>query len=317
MKTQKYVPKYTFSDKIIKELARLEIHLKENKYKIDTIKQYKNCTGIYLTWLDANNYLVAEVTYKVLIDFIQESQQIYSINQVRRIIIAIKHYHDSLDNPINPVTGIFIKGQRKSIINEIINYNHIRESYDKFEALDDRGKRNKVLLSLMIYQALTTEDLHILEPGHIRLKEGKIYIPKHNKINGRILDLDASQMLLLQEYLLVIRPNMLANVNGYRGGRKVNKISPIIYDKLFFSELGSTNIKASLQQIFRSIKKQYPKIESGKIIRTTVIAEWLKTIDIRKVQYMAGHRYVSSTERYNAMNLEELKDSLNRYHPLK
>jgi integrase/recombinase XerD len=56
---------------------------------------------------------------------------------------------------------------------------------------------------------------------------------------------------------------------------------------------------------------------SAKIIRATVLAEWLKTIDIRTVQYMAGHRYVSSTERYYVMNLEELKDSLNKYHPMK
>mgnify|MGYP000907514115 FL=1 len=48
-----------------------------------------------------------------------------------------------------------------------------------------------------------------------------------------------------------------------------------------------------------------------------VIAEWLKKIDVRKVQYMAGHRYVSSTERYNGMNLQELKDSLNKFHPMK
>ncbi len=311
------IPKYTFSEEINKELAKLESHLKEKKYNVHTIRQYKNCTGIYLSWLIENNYQASEATYKIVIEFIQLSQQTCSHNQVKRIIIAIKHYYDSLGSPTNPVTGIFIKGHRKSIINDIIDYNQIRESYDNFEAFDDRGKRNKVILSLMFYQALTTEDLHILEPGHIRLKEGRIYIPKHHKINGRILDLDASQMLLLQEYLLVTRPNMLDNVNGYRGGRKVNKISPIIYDKLFFSELGSTNIKASLHHIFRSIKKQYPKIESGKIIRATVIAEWLKSIDIRKVQYMAGHRYVSTTERYNAMNLEELKDSLNRYHPLK
>lgn len=310
-------PKYTFSDEINKELVKLENHLKEKKYNVHTIRQYKNCTGIYLSWLAENNYQASETTYKIVIEFIQASQQTCSDNQVKRIIIAIKHYHDSIKTPTNPVSGIYIKGHRKSIINDIIDYNQILDSYYKFEALSERGKRNKVILSLMIYQALTTEDLSILEPGHIRLKEGRIYVPKHNKINGRILDLDASQMLLLQEYLLVTRPSMLANVKSYRSGRKPDEINSIIQDKLFFGENGATSIKSSLHHLFRSIKKQYPRIESGKIIRATVIAEWLKTLDIRKVQYMAGHRYVSSTERYNAMNLEELKDSLNRYHPLK
>ncbi len=310
-------PKYIFSDEIHQELSKLENHLQEKKYNVHTIRQYKNCTGIYLMWLEENNYQAGEMTYQIVIEFIQVSQQTYSMNQVKRIIVAIKHYHDSIKNPTNPVTGIFIKGHRKSILNDITDYHQLKACCDNFEALDDRSKRNKLILSLMIHQAVTTEELSILEPGHIRLKEGKIYIPAHDKINGRILDLDASQMLSLQEYLLVTRPSMLANVKGYRGGRKPEEINPIIQDKLFFGENGATNIKPSLHHLFRSIKKQYPKITSGKIIRATVIAEWLKTIDIRKVQYMAGHRYVSSTERYNVMNLQELKDNLNKYHPLK
>ena len=32
---------------------------------------------------------------------------------------------------------------------------------------------------------------------------------------------------------------------------------------------------------------------------------------------MAGHRYVSSTERYQTTNLEDLKEALNKHHPLK
>ena len=110
---------------------------------------------------------------------------------------------------------------------------------------------------------------------------------------------------------------MLANITAYRSGRKPNKINPIIKDKLFFSENGNDNIKQSLYHMFRAIKKIHPKITSGKTIRSTIIAEWLKTKDIRIVQYMAGHRWVSSTERYNVFNLQELKDSLKKHHPLK
>ena len=62
--------------------------------------------------------------------------------------------------------------------------------------------------------------------------------------------------------------------------------------------------------MFRAIKKTNPKMASWKIIRSTVIAEWLKTHDVRVVQYMAGHRYVSSTERYKVANLREFKESL-------
>ncbi|MBK9568402.1 MAG: tyrosine-type recombinase/integrase [Saprospiraceae bacterium] len=45
-------PKYTFSAEIHQELSKLENHLQEKKYNVHTIRQYKNCTGIYLQWLN-------------------------------------------------------------------------------------------------------------------------------------------------------------------------------------------------------------------------------------------------------------------------
>ncbi|CAM4113381.1 hypothetical protein SAMN06265348_103289 [Pedobacter westerhofensis] len=52
-------------------------------------------------------------------------------------------------------------------------------------------------------------------------------------------------------------------------------------------------------------------------VRQSVITEWLKEKDLRTVQYMAGHRYVSSTERYKTNDLEDLKDALQKFHPLR
>ena len=141
-------PKYTFSAEIHQELSKLENHLQEKKYNVHTIRQYKNCTGIYLMWLEENNYQAGEMTYQIVIEFIQVSQQTYSMNQVKRIIVAIKHYHDSLGEASNPVSGIYIKGQRRAIINDIIDYRQLKACYDHFEVLDDRDKRNKLILSL-------------------------------------------------------------------------------------------------------------------------------------------------------------------------
>lgn len=47
-----------------------------------------------------------------------------------------------------------------------------------------------------------------------------------------------------------------------------------------------------------------------------MIAEWLKTQDVRKVQHLAGHRRIITTERYLAHHLEDLQESLKLHHPL-
>jgi integrase/recombinase XerD len=65
-----------------------------------------------------------------------------------------------------------------------------------------------------------------------------------------------------------------------------------------------------------ALQKTNPEIQSGKQIRISVITHWLKTIDVRKAQYMAGHRHVSSTEKYKQYDLKDLQEQLKKFHPL-
>jgi integrase/recombinase XerD len=131
------------------------------------------------------------------------------------------------------------------------------------------------------------------------------------------LELKATQLLELQEYLLVVRPTMLQEITSLRSGRKPTKIEMSqLTSQLFFSENGAREIKNSIKHLFRAIRKVNPKVSSGKIIRQSLIAHWIGQFGIRKAQVLAGHRYVSSTERYSQENLKELVKALESYHPL-
>ncbi|MGB3342779.1 MAG: hypothetical protein WBA61_02595 [Aequorivita sp.] len=48
----------------------------------------------------------------------------------------------------------------------------------------------------------------------------------------------------------------------------------------------------------------------------SVITIWLGQYNLRKVQYLAGHRYISSTERYLQNDLENLHEMVNNFHPI-
>jgi len=71
-----------------------------------------------------------------------------------------------------------------------------------------------------------------------------------------------------------------------------------------------------LLHLFREIRKEYPQVKNATRIRQGVIAHWLKTRGLREVQYMAGHKYVGSAERYRTDELEELGEALKKHHPL-
>lgn len=81
--------------------------------------------------------------------------------------------------------------------------------------------------------------------------------------------------------------------------------------------MGSVDIGLSILHLNHALRKINPKLKNAAQLRQSVITEWLKEKDLRTVQYMAGHRNVSSTERYQTNNLEDLKEALNKHHPLK
>ena len=68
--------------------------------------------------------------------------------------------------------------------------------------------------------------------------------------------------------------------------------------------------------MFDQLRKLNAKVINAKQIRSSVITEWLRKNHLRQVQYMAGHKYVSSTMRYQANNLDDLQSELERHHPM-
>jgi integrase/recombinase XerD len=132
--------------------------------------------------------------------------------------------------------------------------------------------------------------------------------------------LESHQVIELHEYLSETRPAILKAIreNLNWPGRKAAKPDfKLLDNQLFTSMNGGSCIKNSLQHLVAALKLLHPKVKDVKQIRQSVIAWWLKNEDVRIVQYKAGHRYVSTTERYQLNNLEGLQREINEYHPLK
>jgi integrase/recombinase XerD len=307
------------------------MYLQQRKYAVGTIGHYYNYVGMFLQWLESEQIEVETINYQNLKHFIfllrngsggqVQLKKEKRIGFINRVFIALDHYYKCLDIGYNPVGGIKLRGSDRNMKNYFIKYENLETLYRLHSELDDRSRRNKVLLGIMIYQGIASGTLHQLQPKHINLREAKIFIPGSNQSNRRVLTLQANQLMPLQNYLEEIRPRLLEAIKSgaiqFQSARKVNQIQEEVYEQLFFSINGSRSLKNSLVHLFKNVQKVYPRITSVKAIRSTVITNWLKQYDIRQVQYMAGHKFVSSTEKYNAFNLEDLEESMRNFHPLK
>jgi len=315
-------PEYTFTEEIKDRLRDFKGHLKELGNAENTVRQKLNYTGYFMKWLESENLQVEHARYNDMLNFIDycrlEGKSKKHINSMLRSIRSYYEYLKKQDcGVINPALNLYLRGIRQKLPFGIKAYQELEDLYRYYNTDSLRDKRNKVILGLFVYQGITTGELQRMEPGHLRLRQGRIYIPGTRRTNSRVLDLKPFQILELAEYVSDIRPQILSDIRKSRPARKPVRIDQArLDDQLFMSINGCENIKHSLLHMFRKIHKTHPEIYNPKQIRASVITYWLKNYNLRQVQYMAGHKYVSSTERYQLSNLDNLQSKLEKYHPL-
>jgi integrase/recombinase XerD len=304
------------------EITSFEKWLKKRNYAKDTIRSDSNYTALFLGWITGEQARVTEITYNDLLTYVEHCISKGDTNAlINRRLGAIRKYYSYLqyvDKAIkNPAIGLFIKGRRQTVPSNLLTPEELTAIYENYQVTDLRSQRNKVIIGLLVYQAVTREELEKLEINHVKLTSGKIEIPGGKHSNPRILQLESLQILDLQQYIQETRPQIVQSQGIYGIGRKPDHINPQkAQNQLFISMHGSDDIKNSFLHLVYNLRRTNPKLINAQQIRQSVITLWLKTKDLRTTQYMAGHRYVSSTERYQVNNLDELYKQLELYHPL-
>lgn len=128
-------------------------------------------------------------------------------------------------------------------------------------------------------------------------------MPGGKRSNGRTLQLESHQVLDVYEYVNKIRPEILQR-------SKENT------DLLFVGLEGGKHQSHFVQNVLKRLRKTHLKLENPDQLRASVIVKWLKQYNLREVQYLAGHRYISSTEAYQQSEMEGLSEEVNQFHPL-
>lgn len=293
-----------------------------------TAKGYskESCTGIvsvakrFLEWLNEQQIEITTINYNEITDYIKANQQRgIKTRTVQHITINIKHYLNYLVEAghitHNPALALKIKNAKRKTVYNILTTEELEKIYKTYpselvavpnappQTLNKLArKRNKIVLGLLIYQGIATDDLKNIELSHLELREGKITIPSTKRSNERTLKLESHQIFEFYDYINTTRKEILQLT------KKESK-------KLFVSIGTGSKLQNMLQKLIIEVKQQNPSVENLHQIRASVITNWLKQYNKRKVQYMAGHRYVSSTESYEANNIEALQEDVEKFYP--
>ena len=199
-------PAYNFTNEIKNQLKGFKSYLQKLGQDKNTIRQKTNYTGCFLTWLETQHLNPEATRYNDLLDFIdycrEEGNSKRHINtKLRSIRNFYKYLKEQNPELTNPAANLNLKGIRQKLPSDIIDFKELESLYQSFETTAKREKRNKIILGLLVYQGVTTEELQQLEPTHLKLKEGKIHVPGNRRRNSQILEMKHIQILELHEYL--------------------------------------------------------------------------------------------------------------------
>lgn len=175
--------------------------------------------------------------------------------------------------------------------------------------------RDKVMLSLLIFQALTTSELVNINLEDLDLENGIVHIRHQNVKQDRKLALQSNQILLLYNYLNIERPILLGRNKDV--GYDLNKPHQNVIINNEGRPMNPHGISRHLNQHKSKNDGMPPKRIIPFKIRQSAIKNLLrKGNDLRVVQVFAGHKRSSSTEAYKQTGLEELKNIIQKLHPL-
>lgn len=282
-------------------------YLEQRQLSPKSIDTYQRYQGVFNTWIKSEGLEATEITYPDLLNFVKHCKERgLKPDYIMKLLGVVRHYFNFLKYTkqikTNPANGLYIRGKQRRIPHDLLTALQMEEMYNSFKQKGIAGKRNKIMLGLMIYQGLNTQELELLEPEHLKLREGKITVPGTARSNRRTLKLEAHQMIDLQEYVSKTRLLII-------------EITEKETEKLFTSIGESNNLHNSIDKLVRKLRKDYKNFINARQVRQSRLSIWVKQYDLRQAQYMSGHKYVSSTERYQSTNLEDLQKELEKHHP--
>ncbi|MEO0331461.1 MAG: tyrosine-type recombinase/integrase [Bacteroidota bacterium] len=285
---------------------RLAEYLQQH-YSPTALASYQNMIDQFLFFIgDQAAPMAIRANYQDILDYMHYlRKQNKHPKTLKNHLYAIKIYYRWLvhtgQRDDHPCQYLYLqdKVNRAIPLEDLYRPDQLHELLSNYPSSFPHWHRNKVILSLLVHQALTTLELTRLEVKHINLERATITLEPTVNTQGRTLPLQGAQIFLLHTYLTTTRPALCEG----------SPASPLLFLTVRGQPLRVDGVTRTLNVL--GIKPLPFKI------RQSVIAHLLKQgHDLRVVQVFAGHRRSASTAAYRQTGLEELKASINKLHPL-
>ena len=285
-----------------------EKYLHQYGHTDSTIKSYLHAYKI----ITNDNPQLHSYKFKDVINYLSEKSKDYTNGNTKvYILIGLKKYFDYLieigKRDDHPCINLHLRNQRRRevIHQDLFTGKELELILEREERYEDLKQRNRVVMSLLIYQGLNSAEISNLNLSHIDLDSGVIFIKASKKIGQRHIELVNKQYRLFDTYI--------------NEGRKSLHRDTIPTNAFVLGKLGTRLSVDDIHYLVSTCKSLFPDRNlTPSSIRQSVIANWLneKKIPLEQAQLMSGQKWISTTVKYRQNNIEEQRELMNKWFPI-
>lgn len=312
-------------------------YLQSKNLAKSSINHYTDYTNKFFAYCKKEAEQVQKKDVLKYLQYLQDKKGYENITR-RNHLIALNHYFTFLlkaeQVASNPTTLIKIRGTHKRHLYKTYTPEELEQLHDNyyhsfvrnFEArcyasilggipANQRQQtllslqRNYAILGILVYQGTTTKEIDTIFLQDIDLTKATLKVRGGKKSKERTIPLNASQIGTLISYLKETRPQLLE----YHTAESEKLFLPL--PEFSKKETSYTTIMGAFKPLTAQVKKLDKNLVNFRQVRASVITYWLKTYGLRKAQYYAGHKYISTTENYLPNEMESLTDDISKYNP--
>lgn len=279
----------------------------QEKYAPGTVKVYQLDIDRYLQYMGKGR--AERATYQDVMEYVAHLRKNYhNPVTINRMLYAAKAWHFFLiavgKRADHPCRNLKLKDVRGGDIQlqDLFSSIEMEKLLQRKERYPLATLRNRVVISLLIYQGLRQAEIPRIRLQDIDLESGSIYVRAMIRTAARTLTLKSTQVMLFYEYIQKVRPALMNTET----------------DQLVVTLRGTPERGEGVNYLVETFKYLFPDRNlNPRTIRQSVITNLLKEgKDLRVVQVFSGHKKISTTEKYRQSGLEELQAAIEKHHPL-
>ena len=295
------------NDQLDYDLNDFKMYLQVNKNLSDnSINSYNTDLVKYLDWL-RKKYEVKEITdisSEMVKKYIQTLKKGgFESSSISRKISAIKAFHKYISNDAG-VTNVTInikKPKKEEKLPKVLSLEEINMMFNTIKTNEPLDLRNRCMLEFLYGSGLRISELLDLKPENISLHKKELHVVgKGNK--ERIVPLSDMSIDAFSKWMSKGKPHIKNRGENY----------------LFVNKNGNKLTRQGVWKLIKEIALEagITKEISPHTLRHSFATHLLNNgFNLRYVQFLLGHKDISTTQIYTHITLDKLKEDYLACHP--